>query len=379
MRIVQLATFYSPTSGGLRTFVDEVGRRYGAAGHERILVVPGPRYADEATPAGRRIQLAGAALPVARGYRVLTRRHRLLDLLDRLQPDALEVNDRLQLGWVAPWGRARAVPVLVFVHERLDAVLREWAPRWLPADRAVTAVADAANRRLLDRADRLVVGSRFAAAELLRVGGSQVRVVPLGVDLAAFRPAAVPRPAAGRSVQLALVGRLSREKRPERALDTLRLLRSWGVPAGLLVLGDGPLRPRLERAAAGLPVRFLGHVADRGCLARLVAGADVALAPAPHETFGLAVLEALACGTPVVVPATGAARDLVGLLGSGAVTSGTAEGLAQGVLDLLAVPAAERRAAARAQAERFPWSTTVAAMLAAHGAPVPAAPVGTVG
>jgi hypothetical protein len=188
MRIVQLANFYGPTSGGLRTFVDEVGRRYGAAGHERTLVVPGPRDADEATPAGRRIQLAGPALPVARGYRVLTDRRRVLDLLDRLEPEALEINDRLLLGWVAPWGRARGVPVLAFVHERLDAVLREWAPRWLPAGRAATAVTDVANRRLLDRADRLVVASRFAAAEFHRVGGSHVRVVPLGADPAGSLP-----------------------------------------------------------------------------------------------------------------------------------------------------------------------------------------------
>lgn len=63
------------------------------------------------------------------------------------------------------------------------------------------------------------------------------------------------------------MSRLSREKRPELALAALRMLRSRGVPAGLLVLVDGPLRDRMHRAAAELPVRFLDHVADRRCVA----------------------------------------------------------------------------------------------------------------
>lgn len=60
-----------------------------------------------------------------------------------------------------------------------------------------------------------------------------------------------------------------------------------------------------------------------------------------------------------------AVRELVSP-GSGVVTSGTAFGLATGVEALLAIPARHRRAVARAQAEQFPWSATVAGMLAAH-------------
>ena len=75
-----------------------------------------------------------------------------------------------------------------------------------------------------------------------------------------------------------------------------------------MVAGDGPLRPRLERRAAraGLPVTFAGFLSGRADLAALLASADVALAPGPAETFGLAALEALACGTPVVVSAESA-------------------------------------------------------------------------
>jgi alpha-1,6-mannosyltransferase len=79
------------------------------------------------------------------------------------------------------------------------------------------------------------------------------------------------------------------------------------------------------------------------------------------------VLESLACGTPAVVPAAGATPELVAGAG-GEVCEGTPAGLADGVLRLLDRPAAERRASARARAEDFPWSATVAGLLAAHTA-----------
>jgi alpha-1,6-mannosyltransferase len=362
MRIVQFANFYTPTSGGLRTSLEETGRRYGALGHERVLVVPGPRDLDEMTPAGRRISLRSPVLPGTR-YRVLLRRRRLVGLLDELRPDALEISDKLCLGWLASWGRARGVPTVLFSHERLDAILADRLPRWFP----LGAAADRINRKLARSVDVVVVTSRYAREEYARVGATNVRLVPLGVDLDTFRPDGAARPGVGRSVQLVTVGRLSREKRPDQAIEALRVLRAGGVPAGLLVIGDGPLRTDLERRAAGLPVRFLGHVADRRGIARLVAGADIALAPCPAETFGLAVLEALAGGTPVVVPAGGAARELLGRPESGVITDGTGQGLADGVRALLEFPAGARRTAARARAADFPWSATVAGLLAAQG------------
>jgi alpha-1,6-mannosyltransferase len=370
MRIVQIANFYTPVSGGLRTSLDEIGRRYGELGHERVLLVPGPRDSDEITPAGRRVTVRSPELPGRGGYRVLAHRSRVLDRLDRLRPDVLEVSDKIVLGWVSGWAAERGVPALLFSHERIDAILSGWLPAWLPLEPAV----DRVNRRLVRLADRVVVTSRFAREEFDRVGAGDVRLVPLGVDLDLFRPADSPMGRRGRSVQLITVGRLSREKRPELAIDTLRVLHRSGVAAGLLVVGDGPIRAALRRHAGDLPIRFLGHVPDRRGLSRLLAAADVAVAPCPVETFGLAVLEAMACGTPVVVPDAGAAHELLGRRGSGVVTDGSADGLAAGVQALLDVPPGERRQAARARAEDFPWSATVTALLAAHGAaaPVPA-------
>ncbi|GAA5074382.1 glycosyltransferase [Nocardia iowensis] len=362
MRIVQIANFYTPASGGLRTCLDEIGRGYLASGHDRVLVVPGPTDSDEQTASGRRITVQSPKFG-AGGYHVLTAR-RTRGVLDRLRPDVLECSDKLSVRWLAPWARGTGVPLVLFSHERIDAILRTRVPPGFP----LSAAADLANRRLCVRADKVVVTSSFATAEFARIGATNVRRVPLGVDLTTFRPAEpgeAPRPASA-PARLVLVSRLSKEKRAERAIEAVRVLVESGSDCELAVIGDGPLRPRLQRLAAGLPVTFHGHLTDRAAMAALVAAADIAVFPSPAETFGLAVLEALACGTPVVVPAAGAAGELVDAPGSGIVSDGTPHGLADGVRELLAVPAHHRRHAARTAAERFPWAATVTGMLALY-------------
>jgi alpha-1,6-mannosyltransferase len=191
--------------------------------------------------------------------------------------------------------------------------------------------------------------------------------VPLGVDLDLFHPGArddALRARYARPEQLLLVhcGRLSTEKQPENSVEALATLHRDGVDAVLVVAGDGPLRDRLVERAAGLPVVFTRFLADRAEVAALLATADVALAPGPIETFGLAALEALACGTPVVVNAASALPEVVGDAGVAVRTD-----FAQGVREIAARPESARRAAARARAERFGWPAAVAGFLAAQG------------
>jgi alpha-1,6-mannosyltransferase len=163
-------------------------------------------------------------------------------------------------------------------------------------------------------------------------------------------------------------GRLSPEKHAERSIDTVAELHKSGKSVRLVVAGDGPHRTALQRRAAGLPVTFLGFVSRRTDVAKLLATADVSLAPGPHETFGLAALEALASGTPVVVSRFSALPEIV-LPSCGSAVADDARGFADAVCQLLDTPQSVRRAAARARAEQFPWTAAVQAMLHALQAP----------
>jgi alpha-1,6-mannosyltransferase len=380
MRIVRLANFVAPHSGGLRTSLAELGAGYLAAGHEPVLVIPGERDGDERCVQGRVITLRAPRVPFTGGYRVLWRRQRLARLLAALRPDALEVSDRTTLRWTGAWAREHGVPAVMVSHESVTALLK--LTRLGPA--VSGAAADWLNRRTARAYHRVICTTGWAAAEFGRIGAGNVVRVPLGVDLGTFSPRALLAPGgttppnppgAGRvrtryvgdgQILLVHCGRLSAEKRPQRSLTTLATLRAAGLPARLVVAGDGPLRTRLARRAAraGLPVTFAGFLPGRAELAALLASADVAIAPGPAETFGLAALEALACGTPTVVSAESALPEVVGEAGA----SVAGEDLAAGVRAVLARPERSRRAAARARAEQYDWGTAVGGVLGAHGA-----------
>ncbi|MCP2322797.1 alpha-1,6-mannosyltransferase [Hamadaea flava] len=361
MRIVRLANFVTPRSGGLRTALRELGVGYAAAGHEPILVVPGERAADEQHPQGRVVTLPGPVVPGLGGYRVLLNKKELVRTLTELKPDSLEVSDRTTLRWTGAWAQEQRIGSVMVSHESLNGLLR------------VTRLPGGVRRRLatsLNRAtarayDRIVCTTEWAADEFHHAGAANVVQVPLGVDLDHFHPgrrSAELRTSLAEPDEILLVcaTRLSVEKRPQRALTTLAALRARGVPARLVIVGDGPLRTRLTKAAEGLPVSFTGWISDRAELAALQATADVVLAPGPIETFGLAALEASACGTPVVASASSA---LSGVLGS-AGASAPGEDFSAEVLSLLGRPDARERA--RRRAEEFSWAAAVRGFLRVH-------------
>ncbi|MEU6948725.1 glycosyltransferase [Streptomyces sp. NPDC046316] len=369
LRIVRLANFVTPTSGGLRTALEQLGRGYLAAGHEPVLIVPGDVESDQVTDQGRIITLPGPVLPGTGGYRVLADRGRVRRILEELTPDRIEVSDRTTLRWTGEWARRARVPSMMVSHETADGVLRTWGVPPAAAARA----ADRLNRRTAWAYSRIVCTTEWAEREFVRIGARNVLRAPLGVDLDRCRPgrrSTVLRAkhADGERVLLLMCSRLSVEKRPGTALDALAHLRGQGVRAALAVAGEGPLRGALERRAREerLPVRFLGHVADRETLADLQASADLCLAPGPAETFGLSALEALACGTPVVASASSALPEVIG--DAGACATDAPASFAEAVRSVLARPEPSRRAAARARAELFGWDRSIAAFLAAHEA-----------
>ncbi|MFD7818281.1 glycosyltransferase [Streptomyces sp. NPDC059785] len=381
LRIVRLANFVAPASGGLRTALRELGAGYRAAGHEPVLIVPGERADDRDTEQGRVITLPGPLLPGTGGYRVLTDKRRVARLLESLRPDRLEVSDRTTLRWTGVWARRARVPAVMVSHETADGVLRTWGLSEGMARRA----ADALNVRTAHTYARVVCTTEFAEREFVRIGARNVVRAPLGVDLVGRHPALRDPGTRARHARvdeslLVMCSRLSVEKRPGTALDALAALLRRGERARLVVAGDGPLRGRLEARARErkLPVTFLGHVADRVELGALQASADLCLAPGPVETFGLAALEAMACGTPVVASASSALSEVIG--SAGAVAADDGEAFADAVRMLLARPPGERRHSARARAECFGWKTAVDAFLAAHDAgaatPRPAVPEG---
>jgi glycosyltransferase involved in cell wall biosynthesis len=230
-----------------------------------------------------------------------------------------------------------------------------------PVEAVTYAAALAAHqRRMVEHADAVVVPSPAARQRLVALRAP--RAAEAAVLGHVVRRFADPEAGAG-----------ARAAAPPRAIVTSRLAPEKGVDlaiaacarAGLplTVCGDGPLAGALRDQAAGLgaDVTFAGRV-DEERLARLRAEAAVALVPSrAHETFGLAALEALAAGVPVVATRTGALADLDGDVAL--VAPGDVEALAVAARAAASDPA--RRAAAVAAARRRAAPEVVAPRLAA--------------
>jgi alpha-1,6-mannosyltransferase len=302
-------------------------------------------------------------IPFTGGYRAVMPAP-VTALLEELAPDAIEVSDRFTLRSLGRWGARHGVTTVMISHERLDRLTGQVMPK-----RLARRIADMANRRTAAMYDTVLCTTSFAREEFDRIGAENVLTVPLGVDLDMFHPTRFctltrHRWAAPSQMLLVHCGRLSVEKRADRSIDALAALRDSGVDARLVIAGDGPMRTRLQRQAARLPVDFTGFIESRNAVATLLATADVALAPGPHETFGLAALEALACGTPAVVSRTSALTEILSS-DSGACADNDPRAIAQAVTGVMDRPEHQRRSCARRRAESFTWPRAAAGMLTA--------------
>jgi alpha-1,6-mannosyltransferase len=372
VRIVHIANFYGPNSGGIKTTLHELGRGYLGYGHDFIYIVPGPKYLKEQTPFGVKISLPSITLPGSGGYQIIKSNKQLLNLLEFLNPDRIEVSDRFTLLKVGRWARQVKINSVVFSHETLSGLVNKFLP-FIPS-KIRDSLVNWHNRKLANSFDTVIATTNFAAAEFVKLNISNLSQVPLGVDLIGFSP--VNRSPklreellAGHKYLLIHCGRMSPEKEPIRSVEALAQLRASGVDARLVIIGGGPLWNKVRKQTIGLPIEMVGYVASRQKVANYLAAADLTIAPGPLETFCLSALESLASGTPVVASKSSAVGEILNINSPepvGAVAENTGHDFAMQIKQIL--KSGNLRIAAREQAEKYSWANTVNAMLEIHNA-----------
>jgi len=211
-------------------------------------------------------------------------------------------------------------------------------------------------------ADGLLAVSAAMRADMVALGMSadRIRVHHTGVDLDRFAPDDRAALKAGLGVAGQLVvslGALIPRKGHDIVIEAVGRLP--GVT--LLIAGEGPERARLEAVARpyGDRVRLLGSV-PHAELPRLLAAADVMALASSSEGLANAWVEALACGTPVVIPEAGGAREVVTGAAAGKVVERSPEAFATAIAELIA--SAPDVAAVRRHAERFTWAANTATL-----------------
>lgn len=221
--------------------------------------------------------------------------------------------------------------------------------------------------RAMDRADRILTVTEWAKADMVDRYGidpAKVVVTPNGVD----DELSPDGPRAERPPYLLFVGGLQRRKDPVTAVRALGRLRERGTELDLVIVGRdrGERRQVLSEAEARRVadrVEILDYV-TRDQLIALYRGAEALLFPTRYEGFGLPVLEAMACGTPVVASAVTSIPEVAGDAAV-LVEPMNPEAVAEGVLE--AIRDADRLVAAGvARAARFRWSTAAARTAAVY-------------
>ena len=187
--------------------------------------------------------------------------------------------------------------------------------------------------------DHIIAASPETAERLSKTlrGHTQVTTVPNGIDLNLIREVTP----ASEITDLVVVGRLMEHKCVDKILDALANLQANGMYLTCRIIGDGPARAALKERARDLGitsvVEFRDDIENQKELYSLVKAARVFVSPSAREGFGLAVLEAIACGIPVLTTSApdNLAQHLVARYSRGRVCQPTLAAITAAIHDLL--------------------------------------------
>ena len=330
MKIALVTDAWQPQVNGVVTTLVELARELRATGHEVSVIEPN-LFETRPCPGYPGIDLA------------VRPKQRVAQMLDAFRPDAIHLATEGPLGWA---GRSycvkRNLRFTTAFHTKFPEIVNaatKIVPVWL---------GYALMRHFHGPSSGIMVPTLSVLQMLEQRGFRNLRPWTHGVDTSLFRfqpqvrewprLGALPRPL------LLFVGRVSYEKNISAFLDT-------DFPGTKVVCGVGPVEAQLKHRYPH--VRWVGLL-PRDELARLYAAADVFVFPSHADTFGLVMVEAMACGTPVAAfPVDGPLEVLGRKDEAGRTLGGAMNGdLRQACHDALKVPREE----ARARALEFSWA-----------------------
>jgi glycosyltransferase involved in cell wall biosynthesis len=343
--------------GGPAHHVATLSRGLTGRGYETLLVTGrvGAGEEEHTDLDGIHVRYLDRLGPEIRPLRDLVTLIELIRVVRAFQPDIVETHTAKagMLGRLAALLAEGRRPVVI--HTYHGHVLRGYFGRLR------TAVFRAIERGLAKVSDCLIGVSTATVDELvaLRIAPRpKFVVVPLGLELDPFfaldlAPDGSLREEVGADageVLFTYTGRLVPIKRPELMLRALARARRGGVPARVVVVGDGLLRAELEELARSLgcagAVDFLGYRRD---LTRIAAGTDAALLTSDNEGTPVALIEAAAAGRPAVATAVGGVSDIV-VEGAGLLApAGDESALAAAISRITVERALRREMGARAR------------------------------
>ncbi len=313
MRIVDVNEFYSPTGGGVRTYLDRKMGIMADMGHELTVIAPALESSVEERPGGGRIFWVKAPpLILDRNYGIFVHDEPVWKLLDMLQPDIVETSSPWLPAWTVARWQGDAVKVFFAHGDNIGAYPQRWLDSVATPIQVERAFAWYTRymSRFLEHYDAFVTNGPALAKRFRRRGMHVHASMPLGIERQWFSP-----DLRDEKLRVALLaqlglGRHHKEKRWPLVIDAVEAAAN-DLPVGLMLIGDGPQRRQLEARIAGSPhIKIFRPVYDRVRFSRIMASCDALIHGSDAEPFGLVASEALASGLPLIGPDEGGFAEL---------------------------------------------------------------------
>ncbi|MGF1483585.1 MAG: glycosyltransferase [Opitutales bacterium] len=393
---------YTPTSGGIRTYIDQK-RKFllEQTGHEHLLIVPGEEDHEATEGRLRTHYVHGLQIPGCEPYRFFHYPPAIRTILDKTQPDIIELGSFFTAPWpVFDYCRdatkvGKHCTVGGYFHtdlaeayfatpirDALQGVLTERSEMFSHFVEAlagfISGGVEVGFKQVFQHCDHLLAASEVQAARMREYGVQTVEVVPLGVDPELFHPRRREETLRTnlnidpQAVLLLFAGRIDLEKRVDVLVEALEQL---DTDYHLVLVGEGPLKAELEaHALCGQRLHLLPFESDIEAFAQLLASADIYVTAGPSETFGLSVIEAQASGLPVVGVEAGALVERVNESIGRLAEAGNAASFAACVRDVATQrKAMAQRSRAHVIDRGLDWNGTFRRLLEVYGASEPPA------
>ncbi len=368
IRVLMVSDGYFPRVNGVSTSIATFRRALAAQDVAVRLVAP--RYGDEADAADV-VRVPGRRLPFDPEDRLVhAQAMRAAVLREAERCDLVHIQTPfLAHRYGLRAGRAQRRPVLLTYHTFFEEYLHHYAP-FLPAT-ALRALARRVSRAQCNAVDAVVVPSTAMRDRLAGYGvHTPMEILPTGIPVRDFaagdgahfrRLYDIPEHA-----PMALyIGRVAHEKNIGFLLEVAARLRAQRPDFVLVVAGEGPATPALQRQAlqAGLAgtVRFVGYLERRKRLPDCYAAADVFVFASRTETQGLVLLEAMAAGLPVVALAAMGTTDILAPERGARIAPDAPGGFAAVVENVLADDRLRKQLATEARCYAHEWADTLMA------------------
>jgi alpha-1,6-mannosyltransferase len=364
MHLVDITMFYAAEGGGVSTYLN--AKAHWLARRSRVqhtIMSPNVETSGATVPALVRIPAAG--LPGFHGYRMPLSVGAPARLLAAARPDVVEAGDAGHCAWAALRMRKHFdIPAVAFYHSDLPRLVQPRLGRWI----ARGTCRYLAN--LYRQFDLVLAPSQAMVGQLDAIGVRGAIHQPLGIDSSVFRPQRrddTLRQRLGIDPDARLIvyaGRFTPEKKIDVLLEAVRKL---GDDYHLIMVGGGA--SSCDTPPGQPNVTHVPFKRDQRELARLLASCDVLVHPGDCETFGLIVLEAMACGLPIVATNGGGVAELVDA-GTGILAEPNSVDSLAGAIEAIFGRdlAAMGQTARRKAVERYDWNEILPQVLGRYDA-----------